>query len=54
MATNMVANSAIGIANQTPLIPNNAGNTNSETTMNKRVRANETIAEVFPSDKAVK
>ena len=51
---NMVKNSAVGIAIHTPVTPKSAGSVKRDTTINPKVLIKEMIAEVFPSERAVK
>ena len=53
-AQTIVAASAKGTASQTPRIPNSEGSVSRHIVKKPKVRRKDTIAECFPSDKAVK
>lgn len=54
MDITIVQASAMGMASQTPVTPNKFGSVNKAIKMKKNVLEKEIIADVLPSDKAVK
>ena len=54
MATITVKNSASGTASQTPTTPKSFGSVSKNTVISPKVRRNDSIADDFPLDNAVK